>query len=861
MKSKKILKIAAIIFVLFVGIIAAAPYFFKGKFKELVLKTANEKLNATVSFDDIDISLFTNFPQASLKLTNLKIINKTPFEKDTLFYADKISLEMPIKALFKGKNDPINITGILVNNARLNLLTNESGVVNYDIVKPSKDTTSTSPMVLAINKYEILNSEIVYNNQSSKIIFKLTNFNHSGSGDLSSEQSKLDTKSEGKVTFNYKGINYLLNSIVNLNALIGIDLKTNTYSFLKNEGSVSGLPLTFDGKVILDTNEQNIDINFKTPTSSFKNFLALAPQEYKKDLGAVKTAGNFSVNGIIKGLNNDVRIPGFSINIVSDDASFKYPNLPKGVNNITIKATIKNETGLTKDTYVNLEALNFRIDQDVFKSSATIKNLTSNPFINATLNGTINLANISKAYPFQLKEDLSGILKTDVVTQFDMDAIKNSDYSRIKSKGIIDLSNFTYKSAEFKNPFLISNALINFSPNTVDLKKLNATTGNSDLSVTGTMQNLIGFILSDKKLTGNFNLNSTTFSVNDFMQNSASTDKKDETTGKLKIPSFLDCIINASAKTVLYDNLTLKDVSGKLTIKDEKVSLDNLNSSLFDGKLGLSGTVSTKEETPTFTMDLNMNSFNIAKSFEGLNMLQKLMPIAKYIDGKLNSNLKLSGNLTNDFTPNLSTISGNAIAELIANKLDLKNSQLFNSLAGQLKFIDLSKVDLKDLKTAFSFDNGKVQVKPFNLKYNDIDVTVSGSHGFDQSLDYNVLFSVPGKYLGNEVTGLLAKMNKEDASKIKIPVNATIGGNLIKPTIKTDYKSSVNSLITQLVENNLKSKGKNILSDIVKNQIKSTDSTKTQTETSKPKEAVESLVKDKLKGLFGSKNKKKDSVN
>lgn len=871
MKSKKLLKIAAIIFVLFMGTLVAAPYFLKGKFKELVLKTVNDKLNAKVAFDDIDISLFSSFPEVALKFSNLSVLNVAPFEKDTLFYSEEMSLDMPIKVLFKGKNDPVNITGVTIENAKLNLLANENGAVNYDIVKPTQDTTSSSSMILAIKKYEILTSNIVYNNQASNMVLKISDFNHSGSGDLSSEESKLDTQSEGKVSFNYNGSNFLLNSDVVLNALIGINLKTNTYSFLKNEGSVNGLPLIFDGKVILYNNEQQIDINFKTPTSSFKNFLAVVPQEYTKNLGVVNTTGDFKVYGVIKGANNNFRIPGFSIDMASNNASFHYPNLPKGVNDITIKASIRNETGQTKDTYVNVGAFNFRVDQDVFNSSALIKNLTSNPLVNATLKGTINLTNISRAYPVKLKEELTGLLKMDVTTQFDMDAVKKSDYSRINSKGIVDLSNFIYKSTEFKNSFNISKAVVNFNLATVELKQFNATTGKTDLSATGYVQNVIGFILSNKQLTGNFNLNSNIFSINDFMQDSPlTTTEKTTSKNNIKIPSFLDCTINASAKTVLYDNLTLKDVGGKLAIKDEKVTIENLNAGLFGGEIGVNGSVSTKEATPKFDMDLAMNSVNITQSFEGLNMFQKLMPIAKFIDGKLTTTIKVSGNLTNEFVPNLSTISGNAAAEMVTQNLDTKNSLLFTSLASQLKFIDLSKIDLTEIKTTLSFENGRVSVKPFTLKYKDINVTISGSHGFDQSLDYKASFLVPGKYLGNEVTGLLAKMSKDDVSKVRVPINAAIGGKLDKPSITTDYKSSVNSLVTQLVDfTKLKEKGRNILSDIIKNQVnkavptdssKITNSKPTTIETAKPKEAVENLVKDKLKGLFGSKNKKKDSL-
>ena len=162
--------------------------------------------------------------------------------------------------------------------------------------------------------------------------------------------------------------------------------------------------------------------------------------------------------------------------------------MPKTVENITIQALIKNETGIVADTYVILDALYFKIDQDVFKSSATIKNLTTNPLVNAKLNGTVNLANISKAYPFKMEEQLSGILKMDIITNFDMDAVEKSKYKRIKSSGNMSLNNFVYNGTAFLNPFNIKMASVNFTPEVITLKQFAATTGKTDIEASGTLQ-------------------------------------------------------------------------------------------------------------------------------------------------------------------------------------------------------------------------------------------------------------------------------------------------------------------------------------------------------------------------------------
>src|SRR5690606_40229513 len=126
------------------------------------------------------------------------------------------------------------------------------------------------------------------------------------------------------------------------------------------------------------------------------------------------------------------RSSDLDILMASNNASFKYPDLPKAVENIMLDVKIKNETGLTKDSYVDLDILSFRIDQDVFNAKAKINNLTENMLVDAKMDGTINLANLSRAYPIQLEKDLSGIVKADLELGLDMNSIEQSKYENVK---------------------------------------------------------------------------------------------------------------------------------------------------------------------------------------------------------------------------------------------------------------------------------------------------------------------------------------------------------------------------------------------------------------------------------------------
>ncbi len=870
---KKILKITGIVLLLLAGSLFAIPYFFKDQIKAKIADAINRKVDAKVSFADADLSLFKNFPDANVTVDQLVIINKAPFEGDTLLALGELNLKMSVKELFKGKNEPINIEGITSKNGLINIIFNKDGLANYDIAlkdDKNKDDSKSDPLALNIQNYKVENFEFRYFDEGSKIKMVIDSLNHEGTGDFAAQKLDLVTQSTAKISLDMDKVNYMKNVTLTLDAVLGIDLDKSQYTFKKNKALINQLPLEFDGYIKLVDAGQEYDLQFKTPTSAFTNFLGLIPATYAASLDNVKTTGDFTVAGFAKGLYSDTTVPKFNIEIASNNASFQYPNLPKSVQNIVIDTKIINETGILNDTYINLNQLSFKIDQDVFNAKANIKNVTQNAIVDAALKGTINLSNVSKAYPIKLDKPLSGILKADVTTHFDMASVEKSQYQNIKNSGTMSLSGFKYTDENGKS-MTIKTALVQFNPSQVNLKQFNATTGKSDLSVTGVLENFYGFIFKNQELKGNFNLNSNQLAVNDFMTTEENPKTQTKNTEAMKIPAYLNCSLTAKANTVIYDNLTLKNVSGKLIVKDEKLTMENIKTSIFGGTIGLNGNVSTKEKTPTFAMNLGLNQVDIAQSFTQLDMLKKIAPIAGIINGKLNSTIKLNGNLdATEFTPDLKTLTGDLLGQLLSTTVNSSNSTLLTALGANLKFIDVSKLNLNDLKAAITFNNGKVSVRPFDLKYKDIKATIGGTHGFDQSMNYHVKLDVPAKYLGTEANTLIAKLTPADAAKLEnIPINAILTGNFSNPKISTDMKAAVINLTNQLVQQQkakLVSKGTSTLTDIINKNKKPGDTTKTVVPTTKAeiqekaKEQVKAKASDLLNNLFNKKKKTVDTT-
>ena len=488
--------------------------------------------------------------------------------------------------------------------------------------------------------------------------------------------------------------------------------------------------------------------------------------------------------------------------------------------------------------------------------------------------------------------DLTGQLQADIRSSFDMAALDEQAYERTSTQGEVQLQDFRYGSEALTHPVMIDKAALSFTPTVVRLNDFEGRTGASDFKAYGTVSNMLGYLFNKEDLKGEFTLSSNQFTVDDFMVEDSSTETAEaskEPGSRVKLPAFLDCTIQASATRVTYDDLTLDNVQGRLRIKDETATLENVSSSIFGGQLGLNGNVATKAETGTFDMALNFDAVEIAESFKSLKLFKALAPIANALQGRMNTEIRLSGNLNDDLTPNLASLTGDVLAQLLATKVSSQNTPLLASLDQNLSFVDLEKWNLKDLKAALEFEDSKVKVKPLTFAYEELTFTLDGSHTFANELAYRVKVDVPAEYLGNEVQGLIAQIGDDDLQGLTIPVTATIGGNYSEPKVQSDFTSGVGELTKQLVEiqkRKLVAQGsdavKDLLGDVLGN---ASDSTKTDSTTTSgnavgkvlggllgegksdsiPKDStqgneVKDAAKSILGGLLGKKKKKKDSV-
>lgn len=806
-RTKKVLKISAIVLASLIVLLSLSGFLFRGKIVSLVKSQINEHINAKVDFETVDISFFRHFPKVSIGLDDLEVMGTGYFEKDTLLFAKRLDAAVDIMSFIRGKD--MSIYSVSLESPRINALVNKEGFANWDIMKED-DTAADStqvdkPFNLQLKKYEIKNGYIYYNDQESDMSVIVKNLNHSGSGDFTSDIFKLVTTTKAdEVTYIYGGIPFLNKIGTNIEADINIDNTKDEYSFNGLEILLNKLKITGDGVIKNLADGYDMDINFKSTETDFKDLLSLIPAVYDKEFEKVTAKGRTNFEGFVKGIYNESSMPGYHVKMEVNDASFKYSDLPMGIEKIRFNALVDNPDGITDNTVVDVTNGHFQIDKDPFDIRLLVKKPMSAMYVDGAVKGKLNLSQVGNYVKLEKGTSITGLLDADVSMKGNVNDLEKQKYQNFYADGTIGLNRFNYTSTDYPTGIKINTVNTKFTPNKIDISDLNGEYLKTKFNGNGHINNLLNYLFSGKPLSAQLAVNADKINLNDWMGVSEDTTAADAS-APFKVPANLDVVVNAKVDQVNYDKVEIDHLAGSLLINNEEVKLNNIHGNALDGSITINGTYSTRESKtkPAIAMSYAVDKVDIQKTFYAFNTVQKLMPIGKFLAGKLTSSLSANGKFGQGMNIDMSTLSGQGNLLLIEGFLS-KFAPL-DKIASSLHVAELEKISLKDVKTYFEFSNGKMLIKPFKIKVEGIEMEIGGLQGFDESLDYTINMQVPRSLMGQQgnqlVNNLVSTVNSKGVPlKVGDMVNLKIdlGGFIKNPSIKVDLKQGAETLAAQM---------------------------------------------------------------
>ncbi|MGM0376628.1 MAG: AsmA-like C-terminal region-containing protein [Bacteroidota bacterium] len=785
------------------------PTLFKGKIEQKVTGVINENITATVSFDKFNLSMFRHFPDLTMGLDGLTVVNKEPFEGDTLMHVGTLATSVDVWSAIKG--DGIKINSVTVDRPRAWLKVNNDSVANWDIVPESEeveveeDTAAASDFSVQLTLFEIRDAQLQFNDQTMDFFTGIDDFDLNMTGDLSQSSTNLDLNSTiERFNLDFGGIRYVKNANVGLDAIIGADLENMEFTFQENEFRFNELALGFDGSFGMPEEGYDLDLALSAKETEFKTLLSMMPEAYMKDFEDLQTDGTLKLEATANGRYIDEEhMPAFDVVLNVNNGRIQYPDLPESIDDIQIDMQVNNPGGSMDQTLTDISEFHFELGGNPFDANLRVETPVSNATYEGSMKGTIDLASLSKAVPMDSME-LRGVITSDLSLNGDYEMVEKELYEDIEASGNLELNDFYFKTPDLPEGFHISNANVEVTPRFMELKTFQSALGKSDFDLQGRVENYLSYVLKDGTLSGQLDHRSKMLDTNELMKlaEEDTTQMEEDTTDMelVIVPKNLQFTLNSNIDRLLYDKLVMTDTRGTIRITDGRVILDGLRSRMLDGQMEVSGEYSTADTlNPFVDFDMALRSIDINKATNSFSMVDSIMPIAKKAVGTVTTQLKFNSKMGRDMSPVLSTLNGGGLLE--SQGVEVSGSNVQNSLATMLNNEKYRKARAEDLAINFVLENGDVIVKPFTTRLFGKNLTISGVQGLDQTMDYVIKMPVSEKELGN-IAGLLGADISSFSQEVMVDilVQGTVKDPDLKVNLDENFKEQAKDKIKEEAE-------------------------------------------------------------
>ncbi|MDX5442416.1 MAG: hypothetical protein LPJ89_01390 [Hymenobacteraceae bacterium] len=591
--------------------------------------------------------------------------------------------------------------------------------------------------------------------------------------------------------------------------------------------------------------------------------------------------GLLKVDADAKGTYSETSMPVVQANLILNNGYIKSKDFPAPIEQLNVVANVVNTTGNTDDTNIRVEKFRMLLEDEPLEGRVYLQGIDQ-PVFDAAIKGTLDLTKLTKIFP-QEGMMLTGKIKADIQTQGKMADVEAENYANIRSSGSMNVQNLTYVSTDLPNGMKVNSANATFNNEKIDVQNMSGYLGKSDVQMSGTISNYMGYMFSDNQpLRGVMNLNSKVFNVNEWMvdeatgkpaatgqQPAATTSAQPapaQAEGVVEIPANLDFVLNATAGQVLYDNLKLENLRGKVIIKDQIARLQNVSFNTLGGSFITNGSYNTQNlSKPTFTFGLDIKNLGFKEAFAAFNTIQTIAPIARLLEGKFSTNFNLAGELGQDMMPLYSTLDGQGIVQVI--RAAVTNVPIMNKISEITRINELKNLIIENKMIDAQVVNGALLVKPFDVNIGNMKMVVGGKNTPDGQIDYATAITVPSGKVGAALSSQLANVvGKEIKGAETVTLNLNIGGTVTDPKVSL-AGGAVKEQAKGIVEDVVKSKVDEAKADLEARKKAAEDSVRAVIEQKKKaaqdsiqrelerkkQEAEQNLKKqaeDKLKGIF-----------
>lgn len=779
-------------------------YFFEDKIKAYAVQRINQNLNTEIKVSEIDLTIWSSFPYASIDFKDVLIMDPTTVNKytDTMLYAKRLAFEFSVWDIASGN---YSVKQIRVQDADINLYIDENGNENYHFWKDS-EKKSDEKFEFDLQKVIIENSHINYVNKHNEQDYSFFTQETNLSGNFREKTFDLNTDADLFVQHFYSGrIALLRKKQSHLELKIHVDIPKEQLTFQTGKLQIEDLLLGVSGWIgIGDTT--TCDLEIKTNKVELESIYRIFPKKLSEHLQRYDSQGEVKVDAKMKGEISKTSSPVINIDFSVADGSMKEKETGVELKKLHFKGHYTNFNENETDELL-LPELSGKFFDGSFKASIGIRNF-KDPKIKLDLDGDFNLATLHEFLQPPKIESMAGELKTSIHLLASIDA-ENENLDLISASGKAKVRKGKISSKALALDLTDLQGVMEINNMDASIEGLSGKKGSSDFEINGVIKNFMPYALKENQHVNVVaSLVSENIRLEDFIHTDAST-QESLSTGNYVFPAMFNFNLDASVEKLTYGAFTGKKIKGNFKLLDKFFTASQLEIHLAggkcNGKLTVDGTsdkgflIDTKQTVKEVQVD---QLFSLFEDFG-----QKEIT-SKNISGKLNAEIDFFGYMDPHLNLHSETVSSHS-------QLELKNGELkdFLLLSDVVKYMrdvkylvaiikkknldrlekQVKHIKFETISNEIRIQNEEIIIPAMKLESNVMDLNLEGTHGFDNDIDYKLNFRLKDLKLDQEDPEVKAM---DDGKGLRVFLH--ISGNVSNPQYEFDKKAFKNDIKEKL---------------------------------------------------------------
>jgi hypothetical protein len=694
--KQKLLKIAKWTGIALVSIfllISGGLYLFKDEICGAVINEVNKHLKAKVSVSEVDLTFWASFPNLSVDFNHVFIQDSyaQSTSRDTLLYSDRIRLKFNPVDIW---NEEYRVKKVQVYPGCVQLKVNKKGEVNYDIFKPTGDTTA-SPFQFELEKVRMNGVRFSYSNKATAQSYRTSLEEMELSGNFSEEEFELKANSTMKVDKITSGeITLLSNRPAAFDISLNVNQKKGTVTIPNALIYISNLPFSVRGEVTPTKMHFNVKSKDIQLTDLVSNFSVDEVDDIKKFDGKGKVYFDLDINGELKSTSPAIIDCDFGV----QNGELTEPINKLRVRNIFLDGKYSNRGGKEKE-FLKLAGIRFSTAGGPFSGNLMLTRFQA-PRFEGNANGNIDLNVLHSLFKIPLIETINGniAVHTDFDVKAEPRADETLDYNVVKCEGDVDLRSVNAKLVDDKRTFRNVSGRLYLRNDEAGIERLNVELGSSDLQIDGVFQNIVNFLKSDGKVIANVQLKSKSIDISDL--GNSTKEEKIQDGRQFVLPDYIEGKVFMEVGKMVYEGHTFRQLSGNMLFGDRIFHFPSI--SVNSAGADITGNLTIDERSPEIfyiTTYLNSSNIQFKPLFKEWNNFNQEVINENNVFGKAQAQVYFEAPFD---------LRSGVLSKSIKSEINLRIQD------GRLKGVEAFKSITESLKTSSS---AKLAIGPKNITY------------------------------------------------------------------------------------------------------------------------------------------------